>query len=237
MSEEMQNNNDGIPREYVLGKAYFMERPFECTPDTLIPRDETRVLVNAALQSIQEKASPEQELLLIEVGTGCGNIAASIALRSKQVRVLASDISPKAVAVAQRNIDAYRLGDRVALFCGDLFSPFQDKGYEGKIAFIVCNPPYIPTASLSKLPPEIIDHEPHVALDGGPYGINILSRLIAGSLSLLKPGGMLLFEIGERQEKLAARLIEKKGGYEDISYFEYKGIIRVLRTKKREAVA
>ncbi|MFA5975334.1 MAG: HemK/PrmC family methyltransferase [Elusimicrobiota bacterium] len=237
MSEEIQKKKTGVPREYVLGKADFMEHPFECTPDTLIPRNETRVLVDTALQAILEKEAFEKELLLIEIGTGCGNIAASIAMGSKQVRILASDISPKAVAIAQRNIDAYKLGDRVSLFCGDLFSPFQDKGYEGKIDFIVCNPPYIPTASLEKLASEIIDHEPRVALDGGPYGINIFRGLIAGALSLLKPSGMLFFEIGERQEKLAARLIEKNGGYEDISYFEYEGAIRVLRAKKRGVIA
>jgi release factor glutamine methyltransferase len=97
----------------------------------------------------------------------------------------------------------------------------------------VCNPPYIPTASLKSLSSEIIDHEPRIALDGGPYGITIFRRLIAGSMSLLKPNGMLFFEIGERQEKLAARLIEKNGGYEDIRYFDAEGIIRALSANKR----
>jgi release factor glutamine methyltransferase len=233
----IQKRTEGVPREYLLGKALFMNNLFECTPDTLIPRAETRVLVKAALQSILEKEAFEKELLLIELGTGCGNIAVSIALRSTYVRVLASDISPRAVAIARRNIDAYNCGDRISLFCGDLFSPFQDMRCDGKVDFVVCNPPYIPTGSLSKLPPKVIDLEPRVALDGGPYGIDIFRRLIADSLTLLKPTGMLFFEIGERQEKLATRLIEKNGGYEDIRYFEGEGIIRALRAKKREAIA
>ena len=214
----------------------FMGNPFECTSDTLIPREETQILVNAALRPILEQEAFEKDLILIELGTGCGNIASSIAMRTNRIRILASDISAKAVAIARRNIDAYKLGGRVSLFCGDLFTPFQDMGYQGKIDFVVCNPPYIPTASLKKLPSGILDREPRVALDGGPYGIDIFRRLIAGSLAILKPGGMLFFEIGERQEKLAARLIEKGGGYDAVGYFENDGIVRALSAKKKAAV-
>jgi release factor glutamine methyltransferase len=234
ISTAIEKRKESMPWEYILGKAHFMGNLFECTPDTLIPTDETRTLVNAALQSILEKEAVEKNLLLVELGTGCGNIAASLAMHTKHIRILASDISPKAIAVAQRNIDAYNLADRVSLFCGDLFSPFQGEEYNGKVDFIVCNPPYIPTASLSKLSPEIIDHEPRVALDGGPYGINIFKRLIADSLIVLKPRGVLFFEIGERQEKLAARLLEKNGGYGDICYFEDEGIIRALSAPKKD---
>jgi release factor glutamine methyltransferase len=233
MSPVIQEQSSEVPREYRLRKALFMGHLFDCTRDTLVPTEETRVLVNAALEAIVEKEASAADLLLIELGTGCGNIAASIALRSNHIRILASDISPMAVAVAQRNMDAYELGDRVSLFCGDLFAPFQAMGCHGKVDFVVCNPPYIPTSSLSKLPAEIIDHEPRLALDGGPYGIDIYRRLIADSLIMLKPSGMLFFEIGERQERLATRLIEKAGGYADIGYFKSEGIIRALRATKK----
>jgi release factor glutamine methyltransferase len=233
MQDVIRKRKQGMPWEYILGEAHFMGNLFICTPDTLIPTDETRVLVNAALESIRKKEAHDDHLVLIELGTGCGNIASTLAMHTNHIRILASDISPAAVAVAKRNIDNYKLGDRISLFCGDLFSPFHTMGYEGTIDFVVCNPPYIPTASLEKLSPEIIDHEPRLALDGGPYGIDIFRRLIAGSLAMLKPGGVLFFEIGERQEKLAARLIEKNGGYEDIIYFEDEGKIRVLRAQKR----
>jgi release factor glutamine methyltransferase len=233
ISSVIQKRKAGVPWEYILGQAYFMGNLFECTSATLIPTEETRVLVNAALESIREKEAAEKDLLLIELGTGCGNIAAAIALRSKHVRILASDVSLAAVAIARRNVDASGLAGRISLFCGDLFAPFLSGGYAGKIDFVVCNPPYIPTASLNKLPSEIIDHEPRVALDGGPYGIDIFRRLIADSLTFLKPGGTLFFEIGERQEKLAARLLEKNGGYEGIVYFQDEGIIRALGAKKK----
>ena len=98
----------------------------------------------------------------------------------------------------------------------------------------MCNPPYIPTASLSKLSPEIIDHEPRVALDGGPFGIDLYRRLIADSQFMLKPEGMLFFEIGERQEKMASRLLEKNGGYEDVQYFTDDGKIRAIRATKKD---
>lgn len=233
MQDIIQKRKQGVPWEYILGEAHFMGNLFICTPDTLIPTDETRVLVNAALESIREKEAHDNNLILIELGTGCGNIASTLAMHTKHIKILASDISPAAVAVAKKNIDKYKLVDRISLFCGDLFLPFQTMGYEGTIDFVVCNPPYIPTASLDKLSPEIIDHEPRVALDGGPYGIDVFRRLIADSLTMLKSEGMLFFEIGERQEKLAARLIEKNGGYEDLVYFRDEGKIRALRAKKR----
>jgi release factor glutamine methyltransferase len=106
-------------------------------------------------------------------------------------------------------------------------------GYESEIDLVVCNPPYIPTGSLANLSPEIIDHEPLVALDAGPYGIDIIRRLIADSLSILKPAGILVFEIGEGQEKLAARLLRKNGGYTDVRYHkDGDGTIRVISAKK-----
>jgi release factor glutamine methyltransferase len=229
----IQKRKKGVPWEYILGKAHFMGQLFECNPDTLIPTDETRALVNAALESIREKEGVEKDLVLIELGTGCGNIAVSLALHSNHVRILASDISPAAISVAQRNVDRFQLGNRIFLYSGDLFSPFQTMRYEGKIDYVVCNPPYIPTGSLAKLSREIIDHEPRVALDGGPYGIDIFRRLISDSFSMLKPGGMLFFEIGEGQEKLTTRLLKKNGGYQDIEYFEDNSIIRAIRAVKK----
>ncbi len=232
----IQKRKKGMPWEYILGKAHFMGRMFFCTPDTLIPTDETRVLVNAVLESLCKKESAGKTLTLIEVGTGCGNIAVSIALQAQQVSVLASDISSAAVEIARRNVAKFKLEDRISLAVGDLFAPYAGVEYEENIDCIVCNPPYIPTSSLSKLSAEIIDHEPLVALDGGPYGINIYRRLITDAQPLLKPDGVLLFEIGERQETLVTRVIEKSGGYQNIEYFKDGDKIRAIRaTKKRTA--
>lgn len=230
----IQKRKLGIPWEYILGKAYFMGHLFDCSPDTFIPTEETRVLVHAALDTIHKKELINSDLVLIELCTGCGNIAVCLAMHSAQIKILAADISPAAVAIAKRNVNNFNLQNRITLFSGDLFSPFQAMAYAGKVDFVVCNPPYIPTASLSKLSPEIIDHEPRVALDGGPFGIDLYRRLIADSQFMLKPEGMLFFEIGERQEKMASRLLEKNGGYEDVQYFTDDGKIRAIRATKKD---
>jgi release factor glutamine methyltransferase len=93
---------------------------------------------------------------------------------------------------------------------------------------VICNPPYIPTSSLKKLSPEIIDHEPVLALDGGPYGIDIFRKLMNGALTFLKRGGVLVFEIGAGQEKLIERLFEKNTSYNEIMHFKYGEHVRVI---------
>ncbi len=229
----IQKRKQGIPWEYILGQAHFMGHLFFCSPDTLIPRDETKLLVDAALESINKRERVDNDLTLIEIGTGCGNLAVTLAMHSRYTKILASDISPAAVNVAQKNVYRFNLQHRVALFAGDLFSPFQSLGYEGKIDFVVCNPPYIPTGQLGRLSGEIVVHEPRVALDGGPCGIDFYHRLITESLPMLKPGGMLFFEIGERQEKPVIRLLENNGGYYDIEFFTSNANVRAIRTVKK----
>jgi release factor glutamine methyltransferase len=228
-----EKRKQGAPWEYIVEQAHFMGRMFICTPDTLIPTDDTKGLVEAVVHAIQQKEATDASLTLIEVGTGCGNIAISIALLTKHIRILASDISTAAVAIAAKNVERFGAEKRVTLAQGDLLAPFTAMNLEGAVDFVVCNPPYIPTASLAKLAREIIDHEPRVALDGGPYGINIFRRLVADALTMLRPGGSLFFEIGERQEKLVARLLEKAGGYENIEFLKYGSTVRAIRADKK----
>jgi release factor glutamine methyltransferase len=233
LGDLIRKRKQGIPWEYILEQAHFMGQLFFCSPDTLIPKDETKLLVDAALESINKRERVDNDLALIEIGTGCGNIAVTLAMHSRNTKILASDISPAAVNVAQKNVYKFNLQNRIALFAGDLFSPFESLGYEGKIDFVVCNPPYIPTGSLSRLSGEFVVHEPRVALDGGPCGIDFYHRLIAESLPMLKPGGMLFFEIGERQEKPVIRLLENNGGYYDIEFFTDNANVRAIRTVKK----
>jgi release factor glutamine methyltransferase len=114
-------------------------------------------------------------------------------MNSDRTKILACDISPEAVMIAKRNVDNFFLKGRVSIFCGDLFAPFRELGCEEGIDLVVCNPPYIPTGSLCKLSKEILDHEPKIALDGGPFGIDFHRRLITDSFSMLKPKGGLIF--------------------------------------------
>ncbi|MBD3179528.1 MAG: HemK family protein methyltransferase [Candidatus Latescibacteria bacterium] len=219
-----RKRREGMPMEYALGIARFMGRIFCCTPDTLIPRADTSCLVESAVSAIDQlRDSGAGELEITEIGTGCGNIAIMVALLSEETSVHASDISEAAIKVARRNIEAYRLSSRITLRCGDMFEPLRELG---QADIVICNPPYIPSGSLKNLDREIIDHEPVIALDAGTYGIDIFRRLIRDSIEFLRPGGILAFEFGERQEKFIRRLLEKSGGYRDISLHNYRGVPR-----------
>jgi len=223
----------GVPPPYILGRALFMGNTFYCTKDTLIPRPETSLLVQTVCEYLERKKKQGADSqTVIEIGTGCGNIAVSLAMRcDEEVRILASDISGAAVEVARRNVQRYQVDGKVSLFCGDLYEPFRDHREAADI--VICNPPYIPTTSLKKLARQITDHEPVVALDGGPYGLNIFRRLISEAPTFLKKEGMLVFEIGEGQEKLVERLLTKNGAYKDIAFFKYEGKVRAVAAFKK----
>ena len=217
IEELIQKRQEGIPLEYILERTVFMGRPFTCTPDTLIPRAETELLVRSVLNYATGPAASEP-LTIVDVGTGSGNIAVSLALALPQSQVVALDISPEAVARAQEHVNQYQLQERVSVFCGDLFAPLAALGgYDNRVDIVVCNPPYIPSGSLEKMSAEIVEHEPLVALDAGPYGINIFRRLVQDALAFLRSGGLLAFEIGVGQEALVKRLLQRSRGYKDVT--------------------
>ncbi len=231
LDEIIAKRQQGVPLEYILQQTVFMGRPFTCTPAALIPRAETELLVRTVLK---HAASLETEsLTIVDVGTGSGNIAVSLALELPHSRVFAMDISPEAVAQAQKHVEQYQLQDRVTVSCGDLFAPLAGLELEQKVDIVVCNPPYIPSGSLDKMAAEIIEHEPLVALDAGPYGINIFRRLVQDALTFLRPEGLLAFEFGAGQEVLVQRLLQKSGGYENMQPIEdHNGTPRVFKAKK-----
>lgn len=210
-----------------------MGRTYCCSPETFVPKEQTEIVVDVALDLIRKRQEEETNLTIIDMATGCGIIAISLALSFDNAELLASDISPAAIDSAQRNLDKFSLRNRVHLFCGDLFVPFFGLGYEQRIDAVVCNPPYIPTGSLSKLPSAVLDFEPRVALDGGPFGIDFHRRLINDSLSMLKPKGILIFEIGIGQEELISRLFRGKETYGNVQYHGRQGQIRVVSAMRK----
>lgn len=217
----------GLPLEYILQQTVFMGRPFRCTPDTLIPRAETELLVRTVLRHAATRAA--EGLTIVDVGTGSGNIAVSLALELPHSRVFALDISPEAAARAEEHVVQYALQERVTVGCGDLFAPLDGLGLQNQVDIVVCNPPYIPSGSLEKMSAEITGHEPLVALDAGPYGINIFRRLVRDAQAFLRPGGLLAFEFGAGQEVLVQRLVQKSGSYIQLRTIDdHSGIPRVF---------
>jgi len=223
-----QKRKKNTPIEYILGMAPFMGQMFYCSQDTLIPREETELLAKVALSLVKRRQKVDKNQTILDMGTGCGNIAISLALNSKYTKLLASDLNIETIETAQKNVDKFLLSDRVSLFNGDLFYPFKDLGYEGQIDMIVCNPPYIPTGSLKKMPAEIIENEPKEAFDAGPFGINFYRRLVKDSPLYLRSQGILVFEIGASQENLVTRILEKSRSYDKIEYFDDGEQIRAI---------
>jgi release factor glutamine methyltransferase len=177
----------GEPLPYVLGRWEFFGLEFEVTPEVLIPRPETELLVETALHWL--KARPACRRVL-DVGTGSGGIAVTLAVTLPDVQVLATDVSPTALDVARRNALKMGVEKRVTLLEADLVA---DPVPGDPFALVVSNLPYIPTATLKGL--SIYRREPTLALDGGPDGLSLIRRLVAAAPRLLAPGGLLLLEI------------------------------------------
>jgi release factor glutamine methyltransferase len=147
--------------------------------------------------------------VVADLGTGSGAVACAIARSEPSAEVLAVEISGGALAVASRNVRDLQLGARVRLLAGDLFAPLGS--IPASLDLVVANPPYLPSAVIPSLPPEVSRHEPRAALDGGPDGMTVLRRIVAGAPAVLKRAGWLLMEIGEEQAGPLASLMAAEG--------------------------
>jgi release factor glutamine methyltransferase len=186
----------GVPLAHITGFQRFMGLELRAGPQALIPRAETALLARAALAKVREQADAQARALVIDVCTGSGNLAAALAHGEPRAKVHAADLSEDAVALAQCNVDQLALGDRVQTHCGDFLEPFAHGAFWGQVDVLVCNPPYISSAKVKAMPDEIASHEPHLAFDGGPFGIRMLQRLMREAPQFLRPGGWLAFEVG-----------------------------------------
>jgi release factor glutamine methyltransferase len=147
--------------------------------------------------------------VVADLGTGSGAIACAIAQAAPRAEVLAVELSGGALAVASRNVRALGLATRVRLLAGDLFAPLGS--IPASLDLVVANPPYLPSAVIASLPPEVSRHEPRAALDGGPDGLAVIRRIVAGAPAVLRPAGLLLMEIGEEQAGPVASLMAAEG--------------------------
>ncbi|MGV8040514.1 MAG: peptide chain release factor N(5)-glutamine methyltransferase [Thermoanaerobaculaceae bacterium] len=210
----------GQPAHYVVGACPFWGRGFEVAPGVLIPRPETELVIEHALRL----PLPECPRIL-DVGTGCGCLAVTLALELPGARVVATELSPVAAHIARAN--AARLGGRVGLVLADLASPLA-----GGFDLLVANVPYVPDGELAGFAPEL-SFEPHIAFAGGPDGAALLRRLVRDLPRLLVPGGHALLEHGEGQADLLAPLLPTLGVHELARVRDVSGRDRVLILRRQ----
>jgi release factor glutamine methyltransferase len=209
---------NGKPTQYITGRQEFYGREFRVTQDVLIPRPETEHAIEAALEHLQNART------ILDIGTGSGAIAVTLALE-RNAKVIATDISGKALALAAEN--ARQLGAAVQFVACDLGSALRADWFD----LIASNPPYVPEASTAEIQKEVRDFEPAVALFGGPDGLDVYRRLIPDAWRLLRPGGFLIMEIGwSAAEPICAML---KSWTQVEARADLAGIPRVVIAQKR----
>jgi len=212
------------PIAYILGQREFYGHRFEVTKDVLIPRPDTETLVEHALKLLA-KDLPEGPVL--DLCTGSGAIAVSLALGSDR-KVVATDLSREALAVAERNVKAHGLSDRVSLMQGNLFDALEAPA---TFACITVNPPYIGADEMATLQPDVREHEPHLALDAGSDALSFYRRIAADAPRFLAARGALLVEVGMGQAAEVRALFEGAGLVHLTIHRDLGGIERVVEAR------
>ena len=201
------------PVAYLIGRTEFYSLEFEVAADCLIPRPETELLVQRAIEFLRKRDEAQH---VCDLCTGCGCIAIAIAKNCPDVHVIATDISDKALAVAARNVEKHGLQERIELLCGDLFDPLVPHLDVTQWDMIVCNPPYVSAAEYEALDKNVKDYEPQLALVAGEDGLDVCRRLCEQIDRFLKPDGALMLEIGYAQGPAVRELLERTALFADI---------------------
>lgn len=217
----LKKRSKGTPLCYLTNKREFFTLSFFVNQNTLIPRQETEILVEEAIAQI--KKFPIQPVKIAEIGTGSGAIAISLAYHCQQVEIDALDISEEALCVAKENAKNHHLSHRISFFQSDMFAAIPE---EKKYHFIISNPPYVPEQVIPSLSREV-QAEPRIALNGGKDGLDIIRALITQSRKYLIAGGCLLFEIGYQQKDAVLPLLKKSGYTQLFIREDLSGIPRV----------
>jgi release factor glutamine methyltransferase len=237
----------GEPVQYVTGTAGFMLGDYEVDRAVLIPRPETEALTEVVLRMLKEMRSGDPARaggseaggahegagpVVVDVGTGSGVIAATIAARIPESEVYATDISRAALDVAARNAEKAGVTGRVTFLEGEMLHPLNGSGLAGRVTALVSNPPYIPTGELADLPSEVRDFEPREALDGGEDGLECLRVLVQDGPELLTPGGFMALEVGDGQARQVAGMMRER--LIDVAiHKDYAGRERIVTGFKR----
>ena len=218
---------DRSPIQYLAGSTPWRDLNLQVAPGVLIPRPETEILIDlaiAATQSYPELATGNW----VDLGTGSGAIAIALAQAFPAVIIHGVDRSLEALAIAQANINQYNYTHRIHLHQGSWWSPLEF--LQGQVQGMISNPPYIPSLMIPNLQPEVVNHEPHLALDGGIDGLDDLRHLVTTAPHYLKSGGIWLVETMAGQPETVMQLLQAQGSYRDIcTFLDLAGIERFVQ--------
>jgi release factor glutamine methyltransferase len=224
----------GVPLAHLTGRQHFLDLEMLAAPAALVPRKETELLGRAAIDLACEIGQQSAEgATVVDVCTGCGNIALAVARHVPDARVFGADLSEEAVALARRNAAWLGLEQRVDFRAGDLLAPFDDAEFTGRVDLLTCNPPYISSAKVGQMAAETAAHEPRLAFDGGPLGVTILMRLLQEAPRFLREGGWLAFEVGLGQGPALVRRLKAAGSWSEVREIaDDKGAARVVLARR-----
>jgi release factor glutamine methyltransferase len=200
--ELMERRLKREPLQYILGETEFMGLPFQVTPEVLIPRPDTETLVESVLD-LEEERMASDVVWAVDVGTGSGAIAISLAKSLPYMKVIAIDISPEAIAIAKANAAALGVESQVEFRLGDGLAPL-----DRPVKYLISNPPYIAASDMAGLEPEVRDYEPHLALTPGEDALKWYRHFAEEGVRLVEPGGYICLEVGAGQARQVAGFLE-----------------------------
>lgn len=221
------------PVQYIIGIQEFWSLEFVVTPQVLIPRHETELLVEQAIERLKAFPAVENHTpRILDLGTGCGAIAISLAKEVQQTKIWATDISAGALKLARLNAEKHGVTDKIRFIQGNLWEPLLDQGVTFDI--ILSNPPYIASEEFKGLSPEVRDYEPRLALDGREDGMTYIQTIILEAPAFMNPGGWIMLEMAPGQTEKALELIGEIKEYgEKTRIKDYSRLYRVVMAQRK----
>ncbi len=229
--EAISRRSGREPLQYIIGKQEFWGLDFIVSPDVLIPRPETELLVEAAVTLVK---GHNAQATIVDLCTGSGCVAISLAREIEDARVFATDMSIRALAVARENARTHNVSDHIRFMDGNLFQPLEELDLRDRVDVVTANPPYIRSSDLPMLQAEVKDYEPRIALLAGPEGTEIQKRIIDNAPVFLKKQGALIMEMGQGQAEVLSRMVASTKAYGKTEILkDLAGIDRVIVVRKK----
>ena len=225
LSEMIRRRSAREPIQYITGRQEFYGLEFKVSPDVLIPRPETELLVESAIRFLDGKTPPR----FCEIGTGSGCISIAVLHELKDAIAVAGDVSNDALAIAHANANKHGVVDRIRFVNSDVFAKIPNEEFDA----VLSNPPYVPERDLETLQAEVRDHEPVVALTAGPDGLAVIERIVSDAPSRLGAGGILIMEIGFSQGEKVGRMLSNDVWKKVEFMADLQRIPRILMAVKR----